>query len=291
MYGDLDAAGESLAEFGADSNVFRTWSKIHADFKSNSNGKKTVLVNGGGRGTILVPWHGPKVLDRLKEIEADDKQEPTAPMAGWTMTENTLDLNVVRVGERYYDKEGSAYIVEAVARNSYAEMNPLDESGNPLGTPGRGVIKVSSDRNSPDKFKKLVNLQDSGKYSDGVAGYSESKAIKDLPASGAWPKAVSAQITYYDEANDLKTIELVAPLNRLTDAKRIEVGRQLWAFTGKDPKRFEDVPDRDKLQWINQRIMRRSNFSWKTDEYGVSFTHDSGSGGRKPGTIKLVDLG
>ncbi len=290
LYGDINAAQKDLSRYGADSAVFRTWSKIHSDFKTNTDGVKRVLANDKGA-TVLAPWRGPKVLEELNRLNGfQPDQEPTGPMAGWTMTENSLDLSKVRIGERYYDKFGSAYVVEAHVRGLYAELNPLDESGNPLGAPGRGPVKVSADKNAPEKFRKLVNLQDSGKYTDGAGGFSESKAIKPLPESGSWPKAVSAQVTYYDENEKLQTIELVAPVARLTDAKRIELARQLWAFTGKDPQRFEDVSDKDKLHWANQKIMRRSNFEWKTDQWGVSFTHDMGGGSRGPDSIKLVEL-
>ena len=130
------------------------------------------------------------------------------------------------------------------------------------------------------------------KYVEGVGGQSESKAIRELPKEGKWDRSISASVNYRDENGEQKAIELVSPVGRLTDKKRIEIGRQLYVFTGQDPKRFEDVSDEEKLRWSSQRIIRNQNYSWTTSDDGeVSYSHDLGSGGSHSGRkIKMLDI-
>jgi len=54
--------------YGEDSSVFRSWSKISQDYKLVKDGKRFVLANGGGKGTVLTEWHGPAVLKSAKEM-------------------------------------------------------------------------------------------------------------------------------------------------------------------------------------------------------------------------------
>ncbi len=221
------------------------------------------------------------------------KPAPSAAIGSYVMTDEKLDIHRVYPGQRFYDSQGGAYIVESAARGQFATLNPIGQDGtvpaNPRGADGE--IRVTSDPKTSNHLRLLERPQDP-RYIDGVPGQSESRAIRELPAEGHWPRSVSAVVNFRDENGDPKSIELVAPAERLTDKKRIELGRQLWSFTGQDPKRFEDATDQQKLQWANQRIMRRQDYKWKTNEDGtVSYSHRMGSGGSYDGKdIKLVEL-
>lgn len=296
----LDSARKDLEQFGEKSSVFNLWSKIHSDFKSRTDGKRTVLVNGGTAGTILTPWHGPKILQQLQveAASADAFQiEPTSNMAGWTMTTSLLDLKKVKSGERYYDKFGSAFEVATVRQGTDSEtpkvtMRVLDDNGVPIGELDHAGIIVGANRNSPSEFYKLINLQNEASYIDSVPGHSESKAITDLPlGSTSYRYSAIASLTYVDSEGKPKEIQLITPVGRLTDKKRIELGRQLWAYTGKDPKRYSDVSDREKLAWANQRIMRQNNFTFENNGVLVDYSHDRGGGFKSADNFKLVSLG
>lgn len=296
---ELEAAQKDLNTYGANSNVFRTWGKIHSDFKTTTDGKRRVLANGGAQGTVLTPWRGPKVLERLaeKSSEALPSLEPTPPMNGWSMTINKLELSKVAVNERYYDKFGSVYEVakvetDATGATTAAKMRVVGDDGVPIGDVKAAGVTVSDRRNHPSKFFKLVNLQKTSGYIDSTPGQSESKAVSDFPeGKGRYDYAALASLTYSNEDGNPEQIELLAPIGRLTDGRRIELGRQLWAFTGKDPKRYEDVSDKDKLQWANQRIMRRNNFEWANDGDTISYSHENGTGSKNATRMKLVNLG
>lgn len=286
-----------VKEFGKDSAVFRSWGEIHGDFKSNSDGVRRVMSL-GYRGTVLVPWQGPKALERyedsLKQIEVMEKQQelaanPPSSFAGYSPALNPIDLKKIHPGERYYDLEGTAYVVESVENPAgKVTMNPIDDDGQPLGTPGSGVIPVTATKNS-GRFYKLVKLNPNN-YVDTVGGKSESKAVKELPASGRFDRAVSAVIQYRDEEDKPQTMELIAQIDRMSDKRRILLGRQMWAYTGQDPKRFEDATDKEKLHWANQRIMRRSNLRWTNKDGYVSYEHDHGGGSRDASSMKLVEI-
>lgn len=117
------------------------------------------------------------------------------------------------------------------------------------------------------RSRVVDGYKDNPKYVDTVGGTSESKAVKEFPPSGSFDKAVSAIVQYRDEDGNFQNIEFIAQIDRLSDKRRIELGRQMWAFTGKDPQRFEDASDAIKLRWANQRIMRRSNYQWTRPFY------------------------
>lgn len=60
---------KALAEFGPDSAVFRLRGQIPKNYKDTHNGIPFVLV-GGGNGTCLTHWYGPKVLAALQAEQA-----------------------------------------------------------------------------------------------------------------------------------------------------------------------------------------------------------------------------
>lgn len=52
---------ENIERFGALSNVFKTWGKVHADFKTESQGRRSVLALDTLTGaTVLTGWIGPR---------------------------------------------------------------------------------------------------------------------------------------------------------------------------------------------------------------------------------------
>lgn len=299
-FASLAAARSDLETYGENASVFNQWSKIHADFKTNSDGVRKVLVNGAGLGTILTPWHGPKVLEQLlkeSSIEKAPQIEPTPNMAGWTMTADVMDLERTEIGDRYYDKFGSAFEVAKVDKDARgvttaAKMRVLDDNGTPIEAVSASGILVGSNTNKASKFYKLTNLQQLNGYTDTIPGVSSSNAITELPKGpNQYPYAAIASLTYAGQDNSPKTIQLITPLgSRLTDKKRIALGRELWAYTGKDPQRYEDVSDEAKLKWANQRIMRQKNFAFDNDGDTVSYSHDNGSGLKDVKNFKLVKL-
>lgn len=229
-----------------------------------------------------------------KSSKAETKTDglPTVSGAGeYEISNEPLDLWKTSTGDRYYDNEGTGYIVNSLVRGSFAGMTKLNPDGSvPRTLNSEGKIRVGEDGIDASNFRKLNPPRDT-RYTDGAPGVSESKAIKSLPEKGSWPKSVSAVVNYRDENGDTQTMELVAPAARLTDKKRVELGRQLFAFTGKDPKRYDDASDREKLSWANQRIMRRDEFQWHTtDDGNVLYAHKMGSGMRLGGSMKLVEL-
>lgn len=232
-------------------------------------------------------------LTAVPEELAFVRPERTPAIGDYQMTDEKLDIHRVYPGERFYDSEGKAYIVETAQRGHFATLTPIGEDGTvPRPAPGvDGAIRVELDPKSSSFLRKLEKPRDL-RYSDGAAGQSESQAIRDLPAEGKWDRSVSAVLNYRDEEGDPKSIELVAPVERLTEKKRIQMGRELFAFSGLDPQRYEDATDEAKLQWINQRIMRREDYRWRTNSDGtVSYSHRQGSGGSYDGKdIKLVEL-
>lgn len=261
-----------------------------------------------GTEPVLVPLPGQDVTEpftvrdffqgsRFRRLKPSEfhfrKPAPSAAIGSYVMTDEKLDIHRVYPGQRFYDSEGGAYIVETAQRGQFATLNPIGADGTvPRPKPGAdGELRVTADPRSSNHLRLLEAPQDA-RYTNGVAGESESKAIRSLPAEGHWPRSVSGVVNFRDENGNQKSIELVAPAERLTDKKRIELGKQLWSFTGQDPKRFEDATDEQKLQWANQRIMRRQDYKWRTNEDGsVSYSHQHGSGGSHDGKdIKLVEL-
>lgn len=286
-----------LAEFGANSAIFRSWGEIHRDFKTSTDGVRRVMVM-SSRGSALVPWQGPKILERyedtLEKIKILESQQelaanPPSSFVGYSPAVNPIDLDKVEPGDRFYDLDGTAYIAESYEKDARkVTMNPLDDDGQPLGTPGKGAIPVSDSRNA-GRFYKLVKLNPNN-YVDTVGGIRESKAVKELPASGRFDRAVSAVVQYRDEADKPQTMELIAQIDRMSDKRRIELARQLWTYTGQDPKRFEDATDEQKLHWANQRIMRRRNLRWTNKDGYISYEHDQGGGSRDASSMKLVEI-
>lgn len=220
------------------------------------------------------------------------KPQRNAAIGKYEMSDERFNLQDSHPGDRYYDSDGGAYIVETSQKGQFATLNQIASDGTvPRNTTGSdGELRVDSTQEG--NFLRKLNPPKDSKYVDGKPGYSESKAIKDLPSGGSWPRSVSAVLNYRDENRDQKSVELVAPVGRLTDKKRIEIGKQLWSFTGKDPQMFEDAGEKQQLNWINQRIMRRENYSWKTDDDGsVSYSHSMGSGSsHKDKQIKLLEI-
>lgn len=221
------------------------------------------------------------------------KPARTEAIGNYEMTDEKFDIHRVYPGERYYDSEGQAYIVFENVRGSYAKLLRLNSDGSEprlKGGPSEDALLTTDPKTS--NFLRRLDRPKDPRYSDGVSGQSESSAVKELPREGSWDRSISAVLNYRDENGDQKAIEFVAPVGRLTDKKRIEIGRQLFAFSGQDPQRYEDVADAEKLRWINQRVMRQENYSWKTDDDGtVSYSHSRGGGSshsRKD--IKLLDL-
>lgn len=95
------AARKDLEAYGKTSNIFTQWSKIHADFKTNTNGKKMVLVNGGGMGTVLTPWYGPKILEALENEDSIPTFDETPGLFYSHNTETSSDgrIPIVWLGE------------------------------------------------------------------------------------------------------------------------------------------------------------------------------------------------
>lgn len=60
----LESVAPAIEKYGENSAVFRSWKDIHSDFKTNTDGKRSVLVNSSG-GATLVPWYGPKLLEQF----------------------------------------------------------------------------------------------------------------------------------------------------------------------------------------------------------------------------------
>lgn len=194
------------------------------------------------------------------------------------MSPKPMDLSSVAPSQLYYDSRGNVYLVESSAKGSFATMNPVNEKGAPEGEPGNGSLKVEA--KDVGRFRKLERKADP-RYTDSSGGHSESKAVREMPREGHLDKAVSAELSYRDENGDQKTVELIAPVGRLTDQKRIAIGRQLFAFSGKDPQRYEDASDESKLHWANQKLMRRKDLRWSSQQDGDLFYTGGSHAGRK----------
>lgn len=221
--------------------------------------------------------HGKAPAANREEINFSKLEATKVFSDSHTMSPQPLDLSQVAPSQLYYDSRGNVYLVESCSKGSFATMNPVNEKGAPEGEPGNGSVRV--EQKDAGKFRKLERKADP-RYTDSVGGHSESKAVKEMPRTGHLDRAVSAQVSYRDENGNQKSVELIAPVGRLTDQKRIAIGRQLFAFSGKDPKRYEDASDEAKLNWANQKLMRRRDLRWTADGNGdVFYTHDFGSGG------------
>lgn len=220
------------------------------------------------------------------------KPESNKAIGRYEMTDERLDLNKVHPGDRYYDSDGGAYIVETVQKGQTVTLSSIGSDGTvPRNTDGSdGDLRVDSTEEG--SFLRKLKPSQHADFITTSPGHSESRSVKELPSGGSWPKSITAQLNYRDDNGDSKSIELVAPIGRLTDNKRIEIGKELWAFTGKDPRVFDKSTDKQKLNWINQRLMRRENYSWSTKSDGsVSYTHSRGSGGsHQDKEIKLLEL-
>lgn len=60
--GDIRSA---IERYGRDSGVFRAWSALHPDSRSNYDGRRHCLAyDRRSGGTTLAPWLGPDVLPR-----------------------------------------------------------------------------------------------------------------------------------------------------------------------------------------------------------------------------------
>lgn len=74
-YEEFSKVEQAIQDYGKNSSVFRSWSAIHRDYKSTTDGRSVLVM--GPRGTTLVPWLGPKALERyestLKNIEVMDR--------------------------------------------------------------------------------------------------------------------------------------------------------------------------------------------------------------------------
>lgn len=211
------------------------------------------------------------------------------------MTDSVLQLDKVQEGDRFYDRYGSAYEVASVgSRNGETEarMRVLDENGIPIGDASVAGVVVGARRNSPSRFYRLFDLQGAGGYADGTPGKNDSEALSYLPrGKGSYPKVALGEISYLNEKGESERVTLVAPTGMLTSKKRMQLGRELWAYTGLDPQRFEDVTDKERLTWADQRISSTTGFKFEQDDVSVAYDHDLGMGVRDAKLIKLVQLG
>ena len=213
-------------------------------------------------------------------------------------TEEPLDLDTVRPGDRYYDGTGKVYVAIAVERSQSVGLAALKADGTaPLDSYGRPAAELVLDRNSAQKSPlRLARPLSKGRSAGGPAA---SKAIRDLPSKGRLSRAVIGLMSYTDESGRSRDIELVASGRRFTEKKRLNFGRALWEAGGYDVAEYDSRSKADRLSWTNLRIEEQSNFSWQTEPSGRIISGDTerfGSEGHRRGStyrhaeLKAVDL-
>lgn len=130
-------------------------------------------------------------------------------------------------------------------------------------------------------------------YVDGPPGYSESRAIKEIPqGSTTYETAAIGSISYVDENGEPGSIRLFAPISgNVTKTKRIELARQLFAFTGRDPQEFEDAGEAAQERFYTRYFSRHSNVRVERSGDNINYDYNGGGGaGYDARSFKLVEL-
>lgn len=154
---------------------------------------------------------------------------------------------------------------------SLIEFKRLEESGLlPFKGPNNDLV-LNRDLQA---FKNLDNTngftRGEQKYQDVVVAFSQRPRGED----GKHPESVTV---------------LVPNVKRLTDKKRMEIGRQVWEFSGKDVKTWDDTPDSEKLRWSNTHMGRYGDTDVKVKNGAVSWvTSRSVSSNHSIKNVKLI---
>ena len=65
---------------------------------------------------------------------------------------------------------------------------------------------------------------------------------------------------------------IVPNVKRLTDKKRLEIGRKVWEFSGKDVAVWDKASDEEKLRWSNTHMGRYGTTELEVKHGSVSWT-------------------
>lgn len=154
---------------------------------------------------------------------------------------------------------------------SLIEFKRLEESG---GLPFRGPNNDLVLNRDLQAFKDLDNsngfTRGEHKYEDVVVAFSQKPRGED----GAHPETVTM---------------LVPNVKKLTDKKRMEIGREVWEFSGKDVKIWDDAPDSEKLRWSNTHMGRYGDTDVEVKNGAVSWVTENSLSSNYPiENVKLL---
>lgn len=152
---------------------------------------------------------------------------------------------------------------------------------------------IQRDGNGLWKAKAGLSSKPFRTYVDSTPGYSESRAIREVPDGvSRYETAAFGGVSYLDENGEPTTMRVIAPISgNITKTKRIELARQLWAFTGRDPQEFEDAGEQAQERFYNRHFSRMANVVVKRQNDTIDYDYaGGGGGGYDASSLKLVDL-
>lgn len=82
---------------------------------------------------------------------------------------------------------------------------------------------------------------------------------------------------------------LVPNVKKLTDKKRLEIGRQVWEFSGKDVEKWDQAPETERLRWSKTHMGRYGTTQVEVENGSVSWVTDSTvAGNHSIENVKLI---
>lgn len=114
----------------------------------------------------------------------------------------------------------------------------------------------------------------------------------------SWTDSIGHRPTYYADdvvighAADTKLI--VTHVGRLTDSRRLAIGRRLWALSHDGYcDAYDDATESERLRWTRTHMGRYEDVTLETDPIGFLTgytTSTSGCGGYPAGTVHLMHV-
>lgn len=86
---------------------------------------------------------------------------------------------------------------------------------------------------------------------------------------------------------------IVTGVGRLTDARRLAIGRRLWSLTNYSCDKWDDAPESERLRWTRTHMGRYEDVTLELDAIGYLTgytTSTSGCGGYPAGTVHLMHV-
>lgn len=156
------------------------------------------------------------------------------------------------------------------------------------------VTKVNGDGTYDVKDKRSGKTYTRKEYIKPLAGGRELKAFPEGETKYentiiAWGQAKIGDSS--DPAVNYENRSIVVPnVKVLTDKRKVEIGRAMWEFAGKDLEVFDNADEEQQLNWANARVARYGDVTVTNNQYGISVDTANSSSSTDHFTTKLIEL-